>query len=441
MFWKCSPVPTSSKRAQPQWTQAKPASSEYYVGIGTSRKSSSSHLANAKKLALEDLASEITVTISATSFLSSLEKDDEFKEQYVSDITTSVQNDLEGYELVDSWEDDQVYWVMYRLDKSMYYAREKLKRETAKNLAMKGFTRAAQAQKNGDISAAIANYLEALFGLKEYLTEDNQVFYGEGKIYLGNEIYHRLQSLLSQITPTADKQKISLERLDEGDRAIEIMAAQAGTSKPISALTLSAVFAIGKGELNGQATTDANGVAVFNLTRIRSKVPNQQIITKVDLLDYARRSTTDDFLLALVKHFRSPSALVTVNIQSPRILVSTSEKNLDAEISPTFLESKMKSFLNDHGFVFTSERTDADLHIQIEGNTTPHSDNQWFHLTNLNYRISITELKSKTEVYNSKLLKVQGRQDTYEKAGLNAYELAVEQLEKEILPYLVTEVL
>ena len=55
--------------------------------------------------------------------------------------------------------------------------------------------------------------------------------------------------------------------------------------------------------------------------------------------------------------------------------------------------------------------------------------------------MSITELKSNTEVYNSKLLKVQGRQDTYEKAGINAYELAVEQLESEILPYLVTEVL
>ena len=79
--------------------------------------------------------------------------------------------------------------------------------------------------------------------------------------------------------------------------------------------------------------------------------------------------------------------------------------------------------------------------IEVEGNTTPHSDNQWFHLTNLNYRMSITELKSNTEIYNSKLLKVQGRQDTYEKAGVNAYELAVEQLENEILPYLVTEVL
>ena len=48
-----------------------------------------------------------------------MESNFEFKEEYEAKINTSVQETLEGYEVL-TWEDKNEYWVMTRLSKDKY---------------------------------------------------------------------------------------------------------------------------------------------------------------------------------------------------------------------------------------------------------------------------------------------------------------------------------
>ena len=152
----CSPSVTKKGsedlNPKPEWMTAKPMQDIYYVGIGRSLKQPSvNHIQAAKKSALEDLASEIKVTISASSALSTINADKSFQEKYEQIIQTTVSDEIQEFELVDSWEDSQHYWVYYRLSKSRY---KQIKDEQKRNAISQGldfFTKAKEAERRNEL--------------------------------------------------------------------------------------------------------------------------------------------------------------------------------------------------------------------------------------------------------------------------------------------------
>lgn len=78
------------------------------------------YMANAQQQALGDLASNISTNIESSSVLSVIETKYHIGENYSKEITASTSHQLEGYELVETWEDENFYWAYYRLSKSHY---------------------------------------------------------------------------------------------------------------------------------------------------------------------------------------------------------------------------------------------------------------------------------------------------------------------------------
>ncbi|MDZ7650574.1 MAG: LPP20 family lipoprotein [Cytophagales bacterium] len=96
---------------KPDWLTSKPIQPSYYIGIGHSVKDgTNNYLQSAKNSALEDLVSEIKVNISSTSVLSMIDANKEFQERYEQIIKTTVADEIQEYEQVDSWEDERNYW-------------------------------------------------------------------------------------------------------------------------------------------------------------------------------------------------------------------------------------------------------------------------------------------------------------------------------------------
>ena len=63
---------------RPSWVDSRPVTGAYYVGIGVAPKSSPDPLESAKKNALNDLASEISVTVEGNSLLYTLDSRSHF---------------------------------------------------------------------------------------------------------------------------------------------------------------------------------------------------------------------------------------------------------------------------------------------------------------------------------------------------------------------------
>ncbi len=132
-------------------------------------------LETAKKNALNDLASEISVTVEGNSLLYTLDRKNQFDETFTSTIKTSTSEQIEGFELVDTWENGTEYWTYYRLSKAEHarIKAERKARSIASALDLHGRSKAALA--SGDLRSAFDQDLRALLAMKEYWGENDVV--------------------------------------------------------------------------------------------------------------------------------------------------------------------------------------------------------------------------------------------------------------------------
>lgn len=202
-----SPAQSNAKQTdvnEKTWVKIKPASAEYYIGIGSSSIKSMDYQQIAKKNALQDLLSEIKIMVSSTSVLQQIDKDHRFKEQYETNIKTTVADEIQNFELVDSHEKDGNYYVYYRLSKKIYELQKQANMERSEKFALQFFDKAVTMQQSNNYTTAIDFYLRTLLSLKNLWGESIEVSYQGKTIFLGIESYTRLQQLLDQLSIRTD---------------------------------------------------------------------------------------------------------------------------------------------------------------------------------------------------------------------------------------------
>ena len=128
----------------PEWVTSRPINNEFYIGIGHASKikGSNDHIEKATSEALKNLASEITVNISGEVVSSMIEKSGMLEEELKSKIRSTTEAELEGYELVEQWQNKKEYWIYYRLSRVKYQLARAEKIEKAISLALDQFTKA-----------------------------------------------------------------------------------------------------------------------------------------------------------------------------------------------------------------------------------------------------------------------------------------------------------
>ena len=199
----------------PEWISNRPNDPEYYVGIAPASKNNTSYQKIAKRNALDDLLSEIRVTIQSVSILNQIDKNGTFKEEFESIIKSSVADEIENLELVDSYEDDEQYWVYYRIAKDDYASQKQRNREGAKKLSLQFFEKAQDAEVAKNYVTAIDFYLQSLLALKAYWGENIEVDYQGKSIFLSIESYTQLQRLLDQINLVPNANTITFASLTD----------------------------------------------------------------------------------------------------------------------------------------------------------------------------------------------------------------------------------
>ncbi|MBT5419470.1 MAG: LPP20 family lipoprotein, partial [Candidatus Cloacimonetes bacterium] len=157
----------------PDWVTSRPINKEFYIGIGHASKikGSNDHIEKATSEALKNLASEITVNISGEVVSSMIEKSGMLEEELKSKIRSTTEAELEGYELVEQWQDKKEYWIYYRLSKVKYQLARKEKIEKAVSLALDQFSKAKMYEQNKEYDKALLLFLQSLKPIEKYIGE------------------------------------------------------------------------------------------------------------------------------------------------------------------------------------------------------------------------------------------------------------------------------
>jgi hypothetical protein len=434
-----TPDPESLK---PSWLKTTPYQDGYYTGIGHSIKNgSNNYIQAAKKSALDDLVSEIKVTVSSTSILNQIEVDKKLSEQYEQIIQTTAADEIEEFELVDAWEDPANYWVYYRLSIARYRQIKEEQKRNASILATDYLVKGKQAEKNNERLQAISFYFQALRSIEKYLGEPIRVTMEDQEVLLGNEIYASLQTILDKINIHLEPSEILVNRrVNQSAQTVIAKSIYSDLAKPAVALPLRAGFEKGAGDIFPTYKTNESGQTKILLNKIGSKDLEQTIEVKVDI-DALSGSAASPIYTLVVKTLRLPSANVVLKVQRPIVYLTSEEKSFGYSKNNDQITNKLKNLLANNGFEFTESRGTADLWFDVKSDAEKGSITGSIYVTYLTSVIKVLTVKEGKEIYATTLDRVKGYGLDYDKSSVDAYNKAVEALEKEKMSELLNTVL
>lgn len=438
----CSPKITVPDNPKPSWLSAKPSQSAFYTGIGKGTKSgTNNYIQEAKKSALEDLISEIKVNVSSSSVLSTFEDDKEFREQYEQIIQTTAADEIEEFEQAGAWEDENNYWIYYRLSKARYKAIKDEQKRNAVILATDYYEKGQAADLSGDRIQALGFYFQAFRSMEKYLGDAIAVKVNGKDILIVNEIYSSIQALLNNIQLTIQPAELSINRrLNLNSQTVIAKALYKDLVKPVTQLPLSATFEKGAGDVFPDYKTDDNGNAKILINKITSRELEQTVSVKVNIETISGTSGSPVFAL-ISKRLLVPTSQIILKVKRPIVYMTTDERSLGVNKNNPQISNKLKNLLANSGFEFTNDKKEADLWFDVGCDSERGSISGSIYITYLTGTIKVTALKEGKEIYATAFDRIRGYGLDYDKSSQDAYNKGLDVLEKERLKELLDNVL
>lgn len=445
LFAACFPSETLAFRKRPpKWVKQRPVDDQSYIGIGVAKieKGSNDHVTVAKKNALNDLISEIQVTISSNSVLKQFEDNNEFKEEFEAVTSTSVRQNIEGYELVDSWNDKEAYWVYYRLSKAEYQKRKRERIQRAVDEAKAFYHEGLTSEKNQDIMGAIAQYARGLESVKWYLEEDLTTFVlDEGRIDLGSALLSSMQRVFSRLRIRPEKEILEA-RFSGGvpgyQKVQTFYQNEDGTESLVTGIKLGLSFTKGAGELTEKVTTNNTGQAQYSVAQVSAKIPIQEITVALDVESALGASIGKSLIGRMIESKGGiPNSRISVRVAPIVVYFKSTETAFGQRQERPVLAKGIKEALSDMSFRFTELLEEADVVIDIKSEAFKgeHLKAHNVYKVYLDMDFSIIDPSTGTKLYFKRIDQERGMQTkSYENALKEANDAALTRFLEEVIP-------
>lgn len=428
-------TPVDAGVSKPSWVGSRPVSDAYYIGIGMCPKSRADFQETAKKNALNDLASEISVKVEGNSLLYTLDQKTSFSESYTGTINTRTSEQLEGYELADTWENGTDQWIYYRLSKAEH-ARIKAERKSkAIGTAVDLHQRARQSLQQGDLKTTLDQDLRALLAMKEYWGENDKALIGDKEEPVVNSIYAHMQSTINGVLLTALPERCKLELAGHFRRELLLSARIMldRKSRDLAQLTLSISYPGINGKVGEQRSTDTEGHLRVNVQRVDLRATSRELLATLDMDALVSKELEPAFVKPLLASLSVPKLTVPIDVDMPRVFLQAQETNLGQPVGDAGASIAIKEELTSRGFRFVENAADADLLMKVNGTTRQGGEANGFFITYLDLSVSFKDRRSGDVIYEGGKQGVKGIQLSYVKAGHEAYKKAAEDLRGEIV--------
>jgi hypothetical protein len=413
----------------PNWVSHRPNTAFKYVGIGFSEKGKGgNYQMEAKKNALYDLASEIKVNISSNSVLYTVQNNNNFNENFNSLIKLSNTDNIEGYTLVDSYENEKQYWVYYELDKQTYAdIKAKKKQQTiskASNLIVASFVD----EKNKDFSSSLKKRIQAFGVLTPYLSEeinfDPAQTNGVKNVF---DLTNLIQGQLQQITVVAQKTLPVIKPFQSKYNPLvyNLELKNKTTLQNFPFIVASDVDQI---SLNDKASTNAKGELQVKINTVEPLNMQVDFSLNPDITTLMGSDSIGRAGVTLLQQFVQTSTLkVHAQVSNITIFVGSVENNLGVSTGMNAIESYIKQKFNGQEVNFVDKAADADYVITSFADTKQDISSD---ILEQNYKTKLAALVVKLELkgkgvveplFKTEITDVYGYANKLEAAGINAF--------------------
>lgn len=358
---------------RPEWVMSKPISSSYYYGIGTvnTKIHSTDYQQIAKNKALEDLASEIEVSVDAQSVLSQKESNQSFIENYQATTRIDVSNNLSDFESIDSWWNESEYWVLYRLSKVEYKQREAEKRSQAINKA-NHYLDLADAEIT--FNTHFEYLLQAIDAIKPYLNDPLKSERNKQQIYLGNYVVTRISDRLNMLDLITSNENVELSWANCFKEKLSYSLQYDGA--PVESLAIRIQFNSYSAQ---QMFSDQNGIIEYVCkSNYYDDVPDE-LKAWVKTSDLIK-----DPMVASLYNKEYSARITKVKIIKPSVYIKT-------ENAKGLFQEKVEKA----GAKLSPSETEADIKIETQFNISKVGENNDFYTSSCSLQLDVYNSEGK----------------------------------------------
>lgn len=427
--------------AAPEWVGSRPHNSGYYIGIGTCSKTTQplDYQAIAKKNALNDLASEISVRVQGETFLNALEVNKNFSEEFISTISTTTDEKIENFEVAGIWEDKSEYWIYYRLNKGEYQRQKQEKKNNVLNQANDYYQKGLEAERMGSIPAAFDLYMHGLFSMKEYWDEVNEYTTDSARIYLDNELYSSMQRIGNGLRIEPSGSKVSLSAENNYNANVNVVVTFNG--RPVRGITVLSNYLRPRYARPKSGLTDQNGQVTVNVSDVSTTEKNNNLDLSIDLNPLLAQDLDLTIQRGLLKTMRTDQRQVPIELITPSFHIKSDEKVFGVASSSNVLGSALNTELVKRGMRISSSATETNYIVNIVSNTTQGGTSQGFNVAFLEMTITVKNGVTGEVVYQETLSSIKGLQLNMDAASMEAYKKGKEKMETEIVKSMLDAIL
>lgn len=425
------------RNSVPNWVQKTPLHPDYYIGVYNVQKASLDYREKAKRGALENLASEISVNISAESVFKTLETEGSFNQEYQQKIKIQSTESLEGYELVGTWESDSQYWVYYRLSKSKYAQIKKDRIDKALTLGKDFFRRSKENHDKNNYHDAFILGIKSLESVSKYLDQPLKTIIDGKEVCFATEVMSYTQEMVSEIVITPSKPKYSIvlgEHLKQDDIYFIV---KNNEGVPLSQIPLRCQYKAMFFK-NYKVQSDDLGRAGVSIGKIKQSKQEQFIFANLDFEELTSNQTKDKIVLKLLSYIPSKTGKIKLNVSPPKVYIMASEKEFGVIKNP-MLKPTAKQVLTSRGLQVVNTKKEADLIMVIHSNTVVLGSNKGTYQVELTGTVEVSKATSGEIVFSEIIQPTKGLQLNRLKASLDAYSKAEMYLRRRLIPKLINQ--
>jgi len=425
----------------PDWVNARPHNGAFYIGVGSSSKTSQplDYQNVAKKNALNDLASEISVRVQGQTFLNSLEVNKNFSEEFISTISTTTDEKIENFEVVGIWENDKEYWTYYRLSKSEYLRQKSEKKNKALSAANDFYLKGRAAESVANIPVAFDMYMRGLFAMKAYWNDVNEYLSDTGMIYLDNEIFSSLQRIGTGLSIKSDRPKITLSAANAYQVNVPVKIEYEG--KAAKGITLAWSYLRAEYFKPRNGLTDDSGRLVVDVSNVSTVDKNNNLALSINIEPLLVSDLDRTIQTGLIKNMRPDQKQIPIELITPSFFIKSDEYSFDKPASGRVLSSAMSGELVKQGMRIASSSKDTNYIVSIKSNTTDGGTTQGFNVAHLDMQISVSNTITGELMYEESFTSIKGLQLNTTAAATEAYKKAKEKIEKEVVKSILENIL
>lgn len=416
----------------PEWVGMRPHNAAYYIGIGTCSKMSQplDYQTIAKKNALNDLASEISVRVQGETFLNSLEVNKNFSEEFISTISTTTDEKIENFEVAGIWENEKEYWTFYKLSKSEYQRQKQEKKNQALSSANDYYEKGVTAEEIANIPAAFDLYMHGLFAMKAYWDEVNEFSTDSGKVFLDNEIYSSLQRISSGLRIKVINPKVVLSAENKYSQEVPVVIEFNNT--PVRGITVGYNYTRANYMKPKSGLTSDDGRFMANVSGVSSTEKSNQLDLKINLDPLLAADLDKAIQTGLIRNMKTDTRQIPIEMLTPSFYIISEEKTYNQPAQGAMLASALNSELAKQGMRIVTRQGENDYDISISSNTTAGGSSQGFIVAFLEMTVKVKNTRSGEIVYQESLASIKGLQLNPEAASMEAYKKGKEKIEQQI---------